>query len=153
MTELRFIADSMLGKLAKWLRIAGLDVSYVNDIDDHVLIAQALSEDRIILTRDRNIKKRRIVKKCLLIHSDHLEEQIRQFFETYKIDGTKKSFRRCIRCNTLLKDVDKRALKGKVPAYVLETNDRFKQCDSCKRIYWAGTHRENAEGFLRRMIP
>lgn len=153
MTELRFIADSMLGKLAKWLRLAGLDVSYKNDIEDHVLIDQALSEDRIILTRDRNIKKRKIVKKCLLIHSDHLEEQIRQFFETYRIKGTGRSFCRCIRCNTLLKDVDKRALKGKVPAYVFETNDRFKQCDSCKRIYWAGTHRENAEGFLRRMIP
>lgn len=143
----------MLGKLAKWLRIAGLDVSYKNDIEDRVLIDQALSEDRIILTRDRNIKKRKIVKDCLLIHSDHLEEQIRQFFETYRISSTEGSFCRCIRCNTLLKDVDKRALKGRVPAYVLETTDKFKQCDSCKRVYWAGTHRENAEGFLKRVLP
>jgi uncharacterized protein with PIN domain len=119
MSELRFIADSMLGKLAKWLRLAGLDVSYKNDIEDHVLIDQALSEDRIILTRDRNIKKRKIVKNCLLIHSDHLEEQIRQFFETYRIKDTERSFCRCIRCNTLLKDIGKHALKGKVPSYVL----------------------------------
>jgi uncharacterized protein len=152
MTESRFIADSMLGKLAKWLRLAGLDVSYNNDIDDDVLIDKALSEDRIILTRDRNIKKRKIVKECLLIHSDHLEEQIRQFFETYKINGTEKSFCRCIRCNTLLKDVNKHELPGKVPTYVFETNDSFKQCDSCHRIYWAGTHRENAERFLRKVI-
>jgi uncharacterized protein with PIN domain len=152
MAELRFIADSMLGKLAKWLRLAGLDVTYKNDIEDRVLIDQALSEDRIILTRDRNIKKRKIVKKCLLLHSDHLEEQIRQFFETYRIRSTEGAFCRCIRCNILLADVDKRALKGKVPAYVFETNDKFKQCDSCKRIYWAGTHRENAEGFLRKVI-
>lgn len=141
----------MLGKLAKWLRIAGLDVSYENDIEDRVLIDQALSEDRIILTRDANIKKRKIVKKCLFINSDHLDEQIRQFFETYRI-STEGLFCRCIRCNTLLEVVDKRAVKGKVPAYVLETIDRFKQCQSCKRIYWAGTHRENAEGFLKRMI-
>lgn len=152
MTELRFIADSMLGKLAKWLRLAGLDVSYKNDIDDHVLIEQALSEDRIILTRDRNIQKRKIVRACLLIHSDHLEEQIKQFFDTYKIDGTEKSFCRCIRCNTLLKDVNKHELLGRVPAYVFETNDNFKQCASCDRIYWAGTHRENAERFLRKVI-
>ncbi len=151
MTELRFIADSMLGKLAKWLRIAGLDVSYINDIDDHVLIDQALSEDRIILTRDRNIKKRKIVKECLLIQSDHLEEQIGQFVETYKIDGTKKSFCRCIRCNTLLTDVDKSELSGRVPDYVFETMDKFRECRSCHRIYWAGTHRENAERFLRKV--
>ena len=153
MAEFRFIADSMLGKLAKWLRLAGLDVSYKNDIEDRVLIDQALSEDRIILTRDRNIEKRKIVKKCLLIHSDHLEEQIRQFFETYRIKGAGRSFCRCIRCNTLLTDIDKSTLKGEVPTYVLETNDKFMQCDSCKRIYWAGTHRENAENFLRRVIP
>ncbi|MBI4228827.1 MAG: Mut7-C RNAse domain-containing protein [Deltaproteobacteria bacterium] len=151
MSESRFIADSMLGRLAKWLRLAGLDVSYNNDIEDKVLINMALWENRVILTRDRNIKKRKIVKKCLLIDSDHLEEQIRQFFQTYKINGTEKAFCRCIRCNTFLKDVDKHALTGKVPAYVLETNDKFKQCDSCNRIYWAGTHRENAERFLRKV--
>jgi uncharacterized protein len=152
MTDLRFIADSMLGKLAKWLRLAGLDVSYNNDIEDQVLINKALLENRVILTRDRNIVKRRIVKKFLLIDSDHLEEQIRQFFGTYKIKGIEKSFCRCIRCNTLLTAVNKHELPGKVPTYVFETNDSFKKCNSCHRIYWAGTHRENAERFLRKVI-
>lgn len=142
----------MLGKLAKWLRLAGVDVVYKNDIDDHELIDQALSQDLIILTRDRHIKKRRAVKKCLLIESDYLEEQIRQFFGTYKIGGANKFFCRCIRCNTLLNDVHKSELSGRIPAYVFETIDRFMECASCHRIYWAGTHRENAERFLRKVI-
>ncbi len=152
MMETRFIADSMLGKLAKWLRLAGLDVMYDNVIDDDVLINKGLLENRVILTRDRNIIKRKAVKHCLLIKSDHLEEQIKQFLENFKIDSLDKAFSRCIRCNTLLTDVQKEALTEKVPTYVWDTNDNFKRCNSCNRIYWAGTHRENAERFLKKVI-
>ncbi len=152
MTGTRFIADAMLGKLAKWLRLAGLDVIYFNDIDDNILIDKALSEDRVILTRDRNIEKRKVVKQCLMIRSDYLEEQIKQFLEYYKLNSFDMAFSRCIRCNTLLAEVQKNTLSDKVPAYVFKTNEKFKQCTSCNRIYWAGTHRENAERFLRKFV-
>jgi len=152
MTGTRFIADAMLGKLAKWLRLAGLDVIYFNDIDDNILIDKALSEDRVILTRDRNIEKRKVVKQCLMIRSDYLEEQIKQFLEYYKLNSFDMAFSRCIRCNTLLAEGQKNTLSDKGPAYVFKTNEKFKQCTSCNRIYWAGTHRENAERFLRKFV-
>jgi Uncharacterized conserved protein len=88
--ETRFIADSMLGKLAKWLRLAGVDVEYNRDISDDTLVRRALSEDRVILTRDRFIAKRKDVKECLFVWSDYLTEQLLEFsrvFELHTLDG------------------------------------------------------------------
>ena len=152
MIGMRFIADSMLGKLAKWLRLAGLDVSYVKNIEDDLLIKKALSEDRIILTRDRNIEKRKAVKRCLLIESDHLEEQLSQCIGTFTLNSFDEAFSRCIRCNTPLEEIHKDSLVNTVPNYIWKTNDKFMQCNSCNRIYWSGTHRESAEKFLRRFL-
>jgi hypothetical protein len=150
--ETQFIADSMLGKLAKWLRLAGVDVEYDKYIDDNTLIRRALSEDRFILTRDRSIAKRRDVKDCLVIWSDHLKEQLLEFLRVFEFDTLESAFTRCIRCNALLEEVEKGSLEGRVPPYVLETQDEFRRCKLCQRVYWAGTHRENAERFLRKVI-
>jgi uncharacterized protein with PIN domain len=143
--ETYFIADSMLGKLAKWLRLAGVDVEYDKNIADDVLIRRALSEGRVILTRDRSIERRKDAKDYLLIWSDHLAEQILEFIRAFELDTLGSAFTRCIRCNALLKEVSKNSLIDRVPTYVWKTQNEFRQCNSCGRIYWAGTHRENAE--------
>jgi uncharacterized protein with PIN domain len=150
--EMRFIADSMLGKLTKWLRLAGVDVEYDKNIEDDVLVQRALSEDRVILTRDRFIVKRKNIREYLLIWSDHIAEQFLEFIQVFKFDTLESAFTRCIRCNTLLEEVEKDSLGGRVPPYVWKTQDEFRRCNSCQRIYWAGTHRENAEKFLRKLI-
>ena len=150
--ETRFIADSMLGKLAKWLRLTGVDVQYDKNIADDVLIGRAFSEDRVILTRDRSIEKRKDAKAYLLIWSDHLAEQILEFIRVFELDTLGSAFTRCIRCNVLLEEVSKDSLTNKVPPYVWKTQNEFRQCNSCGRIYWAGTHRENAERFLKKVI-
>ncbi|MCI0453421.1 MAG: Mut7-C RNAse domain-containing protein [Candidatus Dadabacteria bacterium] len=150
--ETSFIADSMLGKLTKWLRLAGVDVEYDKYIEDDILIKRAQSENRVILTRDRSIVKRKGVGVHLLIWSDHLAEQLLEFIQVYEIDTLENAFTRCIRCNTVLAEVKKDSLSGQIPPYVLKTQDEFRLCNRCGRIYWAGTHRENAEGFLRKVI-
>jgi hypothetical protein len=150
--ETRFIADSMLGKLAKWLRLGGIDVEYDKNIDDKVLIRRALFEDRVIITRDRVMAKRKDLKDCLLIWSDYLNEQLIEFIQVFEFDTLDKAFTRCICCNTMLEEVSKNSLVDKVPPYVWKTQDEFRRCNSCQRIFWAGTHRENAEKFLRRVI-
>lgn len=150
--ETRFIADSMLGKLAKWLRLGGIDVEYDKNIDDTLLIRRALSEDRVIITRDRVIAKRKDVKDCLLIWSDYLDEQFIEFMQGFEFEALDRAFTRCIRCNTVLEDVSKNSLIDLVPPYVLKTQDEFRRCNSCQRIYWGGTHRENAEKFLRSVV-
>lgn len=150
--DTRFIADSMLGKLAKWLRLAGVDVEYENDIDDFTLVQRAISEGRVILTRDRFIAKRKDAKDCFIIRSDHLAEQFLEFLRAFELDTIDNAFTRCIRCNATLEEAAKDSLRDKVPPYVWETHTQFLRCRHCKRVYWAGTHRDNAEKFLKKMI-
>jgi uncharacterized protein len=148
----RFIADSMLGKLAKWLRLVGVDVEYDKNIADDVLIRRAFFEGRVILTIDRFIQKTKDAKDYLLIWSDYFALQILEFIRVFELDTLGSAFTRCILCNVLFEEVPKNSLTDKVPPYVWETQNEFRQCNSCGRIYWAGTHRENAERFLKKVI-
>ena len=148
----RFIADTMLGKLALWMRIMGFDVEYHNDIEDEALIERALVEDRLLLTRDTLlVRRRRLRGRVVFIESDHLEDQLLQVVSLfgYPEGGFLK---RCLRCNTLLEDIDREAVKGKVPPYVYTTQKRFSRCPSCGRIYWAGTHREKMARRLKAIL-
>ncbi|MGH8057884.1 MAG: Mut7-C RNAse domain-containing protein, partial [Candidatus Entotheonellia bacterium] len=74
----RFIADAMLGKLVKWLRVMGVDVEYDPHTPDHELFRFAVQEGRILLTRDHRLVQRREIPGRLLIESDYYHEQVRQ---------------------------------------------------------------------------
>jgi uncharacterized protein with PIN domain len=138
-----FFADSMLGKLALWMRIMGYDVAYEKAIDDSLLVKRALNERRIILTRDTLLILRKGVREnSLFIESDHVGEQLRQVLSVYGM-GKEKFLTRCLRCNILLEDVPGDAVEGRVPPYVFETQTNFRTCPGCGRIYWAGTHRDH----------
>lgn len=136
--EPRFFADSMLGKLARWMRTLGYDVEYEKDIDDPVLVERAVREGRIILTRDTLlIKRRRIKGGYIFIESDSIGEQLRQLSAIYGI-GFERFLTRCIRCNSLLEDAPRSGMEDKVPPYVYHTQEKFMRCTRCGRIYWAG---------------
>ncbi len=150
--ETTFIADSMLGKLTKWLRIAGVDVEYKKDITDEELIRRANSEGRVILTRDRFVVKRKAAQDYLLIWGNYLREQLEEFFQVFRLDTLDSAFTRCIRCNLPLNAMERNEARYRVPIYVWETQEKFKSCPSCLRIYWSGTHREHAESFLKKVI-
>ena len=136
----RFIADDMLGKLAKWLRILGYDTLYQTGIEDTELIQRALAEGRIILTRDTHLIKRRLVKNHLLIQSDFLPQQLKQVIDSLQLDTSSYLLTRCLICNQPLTSLDKPMLKDKVPPYVYATQEHFSSCPGCKRIYWPATH-------------
>lgn len=134
----------MLGKLATWMRIIGCDVLYFKNISDDEIIEKALQEHRIILTRDTLLIKRRKAKNHFFIQDDNYEKQLKQIIEHFKIDPFKNIFTRCVLCNSVLKDIEKEFVQGKVPSYVYETQQDFKVCPSCKKIYWSATHIESA---------
>ena len=139
----RFFADAMLGRLATWLSILGCDVEYSRDIDDGELAERATREERIILTRDTLLIKRRSVReRCFLVESDRWGEQLRQVAEGFGLGG-KDILTRCIRCNSELDEVERGSVKGLVPPYVFDTQEDFSRCPLCGRIYWAGTHRDH----------
>ena len=147
MAQLKFIADVMVGKLARWLRVLGVDVVYSNTLTDDEILKIAESENRIILTRDVRFAARPRQQQCVLIQSDHYKEQVRQVLDTFNITEFS-VFSRCLECNTPLEDVDKEAVFERVPPYVYLTQTRFAACPSCKRLYWHGTH---ADEMLKRL--
>ncbi len=147
-----FIADAMLGRLARALRMLGLDTSYRPDIDDNELKMTALREGRVILTRDREVADTSLPVTVLLVESDHVEEQLLQTARAFRIAPGGKLFSRCLICNVEVEDVEKCEVRERVPEYVYETQERFSRCPSCGRIYWAATHVERAREWLERVL-
>jgi uncharacterized protein with PIN domain len=141
MTETMFVADVMVGKLARWLRVLGFDVLYSNKYEDDEIIRISDAENRVILTRDAGLARRRGSSQCLFIESGDYKEQVQQVVRTLNLK-TFKVFSRCLECNARLEEVDKETVFEKVPPFVYLTQDRFAQCPACERVYWHGTHTE-----------
>lgn len=150
-----FIVDSMLGNLAKKLRILGYDSKYFSSIEDNKLILIAKNEKRIIITKDEQLTKKAEKQESVFVlirGSDELE-QIMQInakinFGTFVIDTDNA---RCIVCNGNLQSVEKYRIIGKIPEGILEREKKFWICDSCKKIYWEGTHFEKLQEFVMKL--
>ncbi len=143
-----FLADAMLGRLARWLRILGYDVEYSPGEDDD-LLRLAHREGRILLTRDTRLLRRQRLPPHLFIQSDHVVEQLRQVVATLRLDPESPPSRRCICCNAVLEPRSKNEVLGLVPEFVWSRRETFWGCPRCRRIYWAGTHRQRMEEAIR----
>lgn len=137
-----FIADVMLGRLARWLRLLGFDTLYDSNISNSRLIRIAKEQDRIILTRDTRLVKIKGIQNYLLINSNEPFQQLREVILTLKL----KDFlplSRCVICNgRLTKVLDKNDIRDLVPDYVFYNFNNFLRCCDCGKIYWEGTHPE-----------
>ena len=144
--DMKFIVDINVGKLAKWLRIMGYDALLFQGKDDGDMVKIALRQDRIILTKDTGIMRRRLVTggklKALLIEGENSELQIQQVADTLGLDFYFNPFSICLECNERLIETGKDSLERSVPPYVYKTYDFYMQCPSCRRVYWRGTHWE-----------
>ncbi len=137
--SLKFAADRMLGKLAKWLRIIGQDVAYGSHLAGYGLIRTARKEGRLILTCDRGIRQKS-PPDYLLIESTQFREQLKQVMDAYGLDPFKDAFTRCVECNSLLEPIPKDSVQTKVPPHVFSTQEKFSSCGHCQRVYWPATH-------------
>lgn len=141
---MKFLCDQMLGTLAKWLRIYGFDTFFVNsEMDDAKLMEITKKENRILITRDRNLiqSARRENLKTIEIKKTDINEQISTVLGDIKIDN-KKVLSRCILCNTEIEEIKKGDIKTKVPKRVFDNNEKFWFCKKCNKIYWKGSHYE-----------
>jgi uncharacterized protein with PIN domain len=150
--DVQFIADVMLGKLTKWLRVMGIDVLYDPDAIDVQLLRCAERRERILLTRDRHLARRQGLPQCLYIESDYYHEQVRQVFQAFHLAERLQPFSRCLRCNAPLGVIAKELVADRVPPYVYATQITFKYCGICDRVYWGGTHRDNMLRQLQAML-
>lgn len=148
--ELKFAADRMLGRLARWLRVLGLDVICGPHLTGYGLIRAARQEQRLILTRDRRLKQKQ-PPRFILIESDHYPEQLRQVIQECGLNVGAALFTRCLECNAVLQPQAKKSVEKTVPPYVFATQENFSWCPKCRRVYWPATHHERMLGELRRL--
>lgn len=148
-SSLKLLADCMLGRLAKWLRLLGYDTAYDNGASDQELARRARAEGRVLLTRDRELAARRGLR-TLLIESEMLEEQVREVRDALG-PPPGSALSRCSVCNVVLESVSPVEIADRVPPYVLRTQTEFQRCPGCGKVYWPGTHlqamREQMERF------
>ena len=137
---MKFIADVMLGRLAKGLRLLGFDVLYDRMLSDNEIIRLSLEQDRTILTRDTGLAARPLAACHLFITSDQIQEQIDQVLAFVPPHLDVRPLTRCTTCNERLIPITKEDLHDRVPPYVYEKYSTFVQCTVCGRIYWQGTH-------------
>ncbi len=147
---MKFLTDINLGKLALRLRMLGYDTLYYRAAADRSFLRKAQLEDRVVLTRKRDLAGRQFQGILLVVENERVERQVEEVLEKLRlIPETEQYFSRCLRCNVLLEELARDAAKDRVPPYVFERYERFQTCPRCGRIYWPGTHIEDARSRLR----
>jgi len=147
----KFIADCHLGKLAKYLRLMGVDTLFFSHIEDDDLVHKANQEDRIIITRDRILSERKDIPVIFLEPTD-TKKQLQMLIDRYHLKEDTALFSRCIVCNTPLEVVDKENIIERLPAKVKKHFNYFEYCPMCDRIYWQGDHYRHMLEFLEHVL-
>lgn len=136
----KFAADAMLGRLAKWLRLLGFDTTYATDRQDSALLALARRENRILLTRDTRLLRRRELPPHVFVRDNDFRSQLRQVVLACGLETGPGFLTRCAACNLELVAADRVDVRERVPPYVFETQTEFARCPACGRTYWPATH-------------
>ncbi len=151
MSAQRFAVDTMLGRLATWLRLLGQDATYGSHLSGRALLRHARAEERTVLTRDRRLLREGRHQPMLFVAGDEFRDQLRQVVHAFGIDPFRHVFTRCALCNAPVLPIAKSDVEGRVPPYVFSTQQHFVRCQVCQRIYWPATHYEHVRAELRAM--
>jgi uncharacterized protein with PIN domain/sulfur carrier protein ThiS len=144
----RFALDVQLGALARYLRLCGFDALYRNDWADEELARRAVADRRVLLTRDRELLKRRVITHGYYVRADRPRAQLEEVCQRLDLWNAIEPYRRCTLCNGLLEAVDKETVIDLLPSRTRRCFDDFKRCASCGHVYWRGSHVERMEELL-----
>jgi len=145
---MKLLCDHMLGSLARWLRFMGYDTEYPRPLPDRELIAKAREEDRILLTRDKELAAR--FSGAICVRSDELEEQVREVATVLPLEVID-PLSRCSLCNTPIVPASVEEVRDAIPEGVLSRHDAFWRCPTCGRVYWQGSHWDKMIARLQRL--
>jgi len=144
----RFVLDTHLGRLARYLRMLGFDAMYSRDASDEELAGISARERRILLTRDRGLLMRSQVTHGYCVRSIVPRRQLVEVLDRFDLRSALRPFTRCTRCNGMLEDTPRGSALGRVPENILERHDRFLRCPDCHRLYWEGSHHRRMREFI-----
>jgi uncharacterized protein len=147
----RFVVDVNLGRLARLLRVLGFDVWWSSGADDAALAHISLDEQRILLTRDRGLLKRRAITHGLFVHSQDPEEQTLEVIRRLDLGQRLAPLTRCLHCNGKLAAVAKHEVIDRLEPLTRRYYEEFSRCAECGRIYWAGSHHARLLGLVERI--
>ena len=146
---MRFLADAMLGRLARWLRAVGCDtVQLPIDTPDAALVVLARAEARTLLTRDRHLLRELRPDAALHIRSDAPLGQLREVVVACRIAWPRELFTRCLVCNSPLEETSLADVAERVPPGAREVPGPLRRCPTCGRVYWRGSHARRMEAAL-----
>ncbi|MEM2936069.1 MAG: Mut7-C RNAse domain-containing protein [Candidatus Bathyarchaeia archaeon] len=149
---MRFVADGMLGKLTRWLRMLGHDVKYSSELGDKKLIEIAEAESRILLTRDLELYQQATVQgvESFLVEEKPEAEKLaalaKRFNFKLEIDI---ALSRCPKCNARIRPIAKEEVLDKIPKKTASNYEDFWECDSCNQVYWQGSHWKRIDKTLK----
>jgi uncharacterized protein with PIN domain len=148
----KFILDVHLGRLAKYMRLFGLDTLYSKHLADPEIIKISLLEHRIIITRDRNLLKNKVVTRGYWIRSPKPEVQLREVLKRFSLKDNLHPFTRCLECNNILSEIPKEKIVDRLLPGTKKDFNKFRICTSCDRIYWEGSHFQSMKDLVEKIL-
>jgi uncharacterized protein with PIN domain len=149
---MHFLCDAHLGATARLLRMAGFDTAYDNNYADATIEALAEAEDWIVLSRDRELLKRRGIRRGAFIRARDPQAQMREIVARFCLAEAARPFSRCLVCNVPLRQLCADQDAASVPPRVRERQHLFSTCDVCRRVYWPGSHWARMNAVLANML-
>jgi uncharacterized protein with PIN domain len=149
----RFLADAMLGRLARWLRALGFDTRYDATLPDAELVRLANAEGRIVLTRDRRLLRDLRPAHALDVRSDVPLEQLHAVVTTLELTPPPELFTRCLLCNSELCQVAADEAASLLPPRSASLPGPVRRCPHCGRVYWLGSHARRMRRTLEDTFP
>ena len=147
----RFLLDVHLGTLARRLRLLGVDAAYESvDIGDAALATRSAAEQRVMLTRDRGLLRRRELWAGAYIYSHRPPEQLKDVLARFAPPLA--PWTRCTACNGDLAPADKASLHEQLHDGTERSYDVFAQCTSCAQVYWRGAHHARLESIVEEAL-
>ncbi len=148
----RFVADAHLGGLARLLRMAGFDTLYDNSFDDNEIETIATQQGRIVLTRDRELLKRRSITHGCYVHTLKPAQQLCEICERLDLARSARPFTLCLHCNAPLRAIDRALVLQRIPPRAGAMYQHFSTCDVCQRVFWKGSHWKSMRALLDKIV-
>ncbi len=147
---MRFVCDSTVGKLARFLRMAGFDTAYVKKDDLSAVLSISKEENRMILSRNSQFGELRLADQFFHLAADDPFEQFRSVVTAFGLQLEAGNFlTRCLECNELLEKADKEKFRDRLWKFVADTQPRIFYCPRCDKLYWPATH---ARSMISRLL-